>query len=167
MSKFLKDKFPETQFTDDEVEEEKQIGKHAAVPNTDRTMLIFPLDDPQKSRELFDRELANKFTITMLVFGDGNGEDQIAFKADVCAQALPSARRVVWIRDPEFLTAQEKKDYGLERKNVVVCALSLDDEPVVFLTREKANSFTESGAGFRKSATGLMRSAEYDAIHRG
>lgn len=114
-------------------------------------MLILPLNDPQKSRELFDQELANKFTITMLVFGDGNGEDQIASKADVRAQALSSTRRVVWIRDPGFLTAQEKKEYGLEKKNVVVCVLSLDDKPVVFLTREKANSFTELERAFAKA----------------
>ena len=104
-------------------------------------MLILPKDDKGKARELLKQAIADKFTITMLVFGEGNGEDQIISKIDVRAQAMASTRRVVWIRDLSILNEVENKFYRKNNNNVVACVLNLDDEPVVHLTRDKANSF--------------------------
>lgn len=65
-------------------------------------MLILP-DNSDSSRTLLDRAIADRGRITMLVIGDAEGQDVIASKADVRAQALPSTRQVVWIRDPSVL----------------------------------------------------------------
>lgn len=114
-------------------------------------MLILPSDNRQKARILLDQAIADRFTITLMVFGDGKGEDQIASKADVRAQALASTRRVVWVRDPGVLTVQEFADYRQKNDDIVVCALSLEDKPAAFLTREKANSFIELERTFLKA----------------
>jgi hypothetical protein len=114
-------------------------------------MLILPSDDRQKARTLLDQAIADRFTITLLVFGDGKGEDQIASKADVRAQAMASTRRVVWIRDPNILSVQEVADYRQKNDEIVVCVLSLDDEPVAFLNRQQADSFVELERAFLKA----------------
>lgn len=117
-------------------------------------MVILPKNDASKARAMLDDAIADRFTITMLVFGDGNGEDQIASKADVRAQALASTRRVVWIRESSILTAEEKKAYRKNNENIIICTLNLDDKPIVFLTREKANSLIELERAFLKAQQG-------------
>ena len=114
-------------------------------------MLILPTDDKVKARKLLDEAVQDKFKITMLVFGDGQGEDQIASKADVRAQALPSTRRVVWVRDTSVLTTDETRDYRNNDNDIVVCTLSLDDTSVVQLSRSLANSFLELERAFAKA----------------
>ncbi len=114
-------------------------------------MVILPTDDNQKARLLLQQSIADRFTITLLVFGDGRGEDQIASKADVRAQALASTRRVVWVRDPGILTERERTDYRQDNDDVVACALSLEDKPAAFLSRQQANSFLELERAFLKA----------------
>ena len=117
-------------------------------------MLILPTDNKEKARVLLGQAIADKYTITMLVFGDGQGEDQIASKADVRAGALASTRRVVWIRDVSILTEDEKNSYREGGDDFVVCTLNLDDEPVVRLDRDKANSFLTLERAFLKAEGG-------------
>jgi len=117
-------------------------------------MLILPKDNKEKARVLFGQAIADKYTITMLIFGDGQGEDQIASKADVRAGALASVRRVVWIRDVSILTEDEIRLYREGRDDFVVCTLNLDDEPVVRLDRDKANSFLALERAFLKAEAG-------------
>ena len=114
-------------------------------------MLILPIDDKEKARKLLIQAIDDKFTITMLIFGDGNGEDQIASKADIRAGALTSARRVVWVRDINILSEEEKKKYRKDRDDIVVCTLNLDDEPVEWLDRSTANKFSELERAFSKA----------------
>lgn len=117
-------------------------------------MLILPTNDREKARTLLDQAIADKFAITMLIFGDGKGEDQIASKADVRARALASTRRVVWVRDASILTEDERRLYRKGRNDLVVCTLNLDDEPVVHLNRTEANSFIALERAFLKAQQG-------------
>lgn len=117
-------------------------------------MLILPTDNKEKARTLLDLAIADKYTITMLVFGEGKGEDQIASKADVRAQALASTRRVVWVRDVSILTSEEKAKYRKNSGDIVVCTLNLDDEPVVHLDRVKAENIIELELAFLKAQQG-------------
>ena len=112
-------------------------------------MIILPLNDPAKARELLNQEIANKYSITMLVFGDGDGEDMIANKADICASRLLEVRHVVWVRDPGLLTAKETTNYRKDNPDIVVCALNIDDQAVVYLNRTQANSYRELKEAFR------------------
>ena len=114
-------------------------------------MIILPQDDKKEARKQLDKEIADKYTITMLVFGDGKGEDQIASKADIRAQALSSTRRVVWVRDMTILTDGEKIDYTKNDPKIVVCTLNLDDKPVVHLNRTKAQDIVELEKAFIKA----------------
>ena len=115
-------------------------------------MLILP-DSSQRSRKLLDEEIANRFHITMLVIGDGEGMDVIASKCDVRAQAMAAARRVVWVRDPRVLTERERERYTNGGRSVVV-ALDLDDQPATFLDRTEANSFTDIELAFLSAQQG-------------
>ncbi|MDN5202494.1 hypothetical protein QQ008_13995 [Fulvivirgaceae bacterium BMA10] len=114
-------------------------------------MIILPINDTSKARTLLEEAINDKFTITMLVFGDGQGEDQIASKADVRANALPSTRRVVWVRDTSILTRNEKTAYRKDDNDIIVCALDLDDKPAVHLNRIKAKSFIHLEKAFLKA----------------
>ncbi len=117
-------------------------------------MLILPTDNKEKARTLLAQAITDKYTITMLIFGDGQGEDQVASKADVRASALASTRRVVWARDVSILAEDEKQLYREGRDDVVVCTLNLDDEPVVRLNRTEANSFLALERAFLKAQQG-------------
>lgn len=114
-------------------------------------MLILPTDNKEKARNLLDLAIADKYTITMLVLGDGQGEDQIASKADIRAQALASTRRVVWVRDLSLLTEDERLSYRKGSEDVVVCTLNLDDKPVVHLDRVKARNIIDLELAFLKA----------------
>ncbi|HEX8244766.1 MAG TPA: hypothetical protein VF541_14765 [Longimicrobium sp.] len=114
-------------------------------------MLIIP-DGSSKSRALFDQALADRFRITMLVVGDGTGEDVIASKGDVRAHALPTARQVVWVRDPALLTAQERGDFL--QGGAVVCVLNLEQQPAVRLTAAQAKSLTQLELAFLRAQQG-------------
>ena len=111
-------------------------------------MLILPKDNPAKARQLLDQAIADRFTITLLVMGSGNGEDQVASKADVRAQALASTRRVVWIPDAGILSKDERRDWRQDNDDIVVCVLSLDDEPITHLNRSEASSFLKLERAF-------------------
>lgn len=104
-------------------------------------MLILPTNNKEKARALMEQAIADRYTIPMFVFGDGQGEDQIASKADVRAGALSSTRRVIWVRDTSILTDEEDQSYRKGSDDIVVCTLNLDDEPIVYLDRSEANSF--------------------------
>ncbi|HYU29851.1 MAG TPA: hypothetical protein VEK83_12530 [Gemmatimonadales bacterium] len=114
-------------------------------------MLILP-DTTAGSRKLLDDAIADPFRITMLVLGDGHGEDVIASKADVRAQALASTRRVVWIRDPNLLTSAERKKYM--KDDAVACVLNLRDEPVVWLSRSDDIDLPELEIAFQEGQAG-------------
>jgi hypothetical protein len=114
-------------------------------------MLIVP-DSSTKSRALLDQALADRFRITMLVVGDGGGEDVIASKADVRAHALPTARQVVWVRDPALLTPSEANDFL--QGGAVVCVLNLDQKPSVRLTASQAKSLTQLELAFLRAQQG-------------
>lgn len=115
-------------------------------------MLILP-DSSGSSRRLLEEAIADRFRITLLVIGDGNGEDVIASKADVRAQALSSTRRVVWVRDPEVLKPEEHDQYT-RGGEAVVCVLDLDDRPAAWLGRDEANSFTALERAFLQAQQG-------------
>lgn len=114
-------------------------------------MLIIP-DASPKSRALFDQALADRFRITMLVVGDGQGEDVIASKGDVRAHALPTARQVVWVRDPALLSDAERQDYL--QGGAVVCVLDLDQKPAVRLDAAQARSLTQLELAFLRAQQG-------------
>ena len=116
-------------------------------------MLILPTNDKENARAMLDQAIADKYANTMLIFGDGQGEDQVASKAAIRAQVL-STRRVVWIRDVSILTEDEIRLYREGRDDVVVCTLNLDDKPVVHLDRTKANSFLALDRAFLKAEKG-------------
>jgi hypothetical protein len=117
-------------------------------------MLILPTDNKEKARTLLNQAIVDKFTITMLVLGDGRGEDQIASKADVRAHALASTRRVVWVRDLSILTEDEKQSYRKGSEDIVVCTLNLNDEPVVHLDRTKAGNIIDLELAFLRAQQG-------------
>lgn len=117
-------------------------------------MLILPNDNKEKARTLLAQAIADRYTITMLIFGDGQGEDQVASKADVRAGALASTRRVVWARDVSIFAEDENQLYREGRDDVVVCTLNLDDQPVVRLARTEANSFLALERAFLKAQQG-------------
>ena len=117
-------------------------------------MLILPKDNQEKAKRLLDQAMSDRYTITMLVFGDGSDQDQIASKADVRAGALSSTRRVVWIRDVDILTDDQKQIYKIETEDVVACALNLDDKPVAFLTKQQGLSLLELERAFLKAQQG-------------
>lgn len=117
-------------------------------------MIILPVDDRDKARTQLEQAIADKFTITMLIFGDGNGQDQIASQADVRAQALASTRRVVWVRDPGILTATESQQYRQGSDDIIVCTLNLKDKPVVHLDMAKAQDIVELELAFAKAQQG-------------
>lgn len=109
-------------------------------------MLIVP-DSTSESRRIFENAIADKFKITMLVIGDEKGMDQIASRADVRAGASPWTRRVVWIRDPRVLAADEY-DTFTRSGSCVVCALDLDDQPRSWLSVQDAQRFTKLELAF-------------------
>ena len=115
-------------------------------------MLILP-DASDGSRKLLDDAIADPFRVTMLVIGDNNGEDVIASKADVRAQALASTRRVVWIRKPEILSSQERQAYTKDKKTVA-CVLNLRDQPVVWLSRVDDIDLPELEIAFQQGQAG-------------
>lgn len=117
-------------------------------------MVILPIDNKEKARDLLNQAIADKYTITMLIFGDGQGEDQIASKADIRAMALASTRRVVWVRDLDILSQEEKQLYRKLEEDVIVCTLNLDDKPVVHLDREKADNIIDLELAFLKAQQG-------------
>jgi hypothetical protein len=114
-------------------------------------MLILP-DASERSLDLLREAIADRFRITMIVMGDGSGQDVIASKADVRAQAMASTRRVVWVRDTDVL-----RNAGLDhlmRPGACLCVLDLDDRPVVWLSPAQANRFTELERAFLKAQHG-------------
>jgi hypothetical protein len=117
-------------------------------------MVILPIDNKEKAKVLLNQAIADKFTITMLVLGDGQGEDQIASKADIRAMAFASTRRVVWVRDVSIIPDDKIQLYRNGRDDAVVCTLNLDDEPVVHLDRNEANSFLTLERAFLKAEHG-------------
>jgi hypothetical protein len=117
-------------------------------------MTILPINDPTKARQQLDQAIADRYTITMLVFGDGNGEDQIASQADIRAEALASTRRVVWVRDTSILTSSENQQYRKGSDDIIVCTLNLDDKPVVHLNRSKASNIIDLELAFAKAQQG-------------
>ena len=74
--------------------------------------------------------------------------------ADIRAQALASTRRVVWMRDPDILTAEEKLAYTKNDSDIIVCTLNLDDKPVIHLNRAKAKNIIELELAFAKAQQG-------------
>lgn len=116
-------------------------------------MIILPEDDLELARALYDEELKN-FRVVMFVFGKNPGDDQIFSKALRAAIMLPSLRRVVWIRNLDVLTEEEKKAYRIindDGIDTAVCVLNLEDQPSVFLDREEATSFRKLALAFARA----------------
>ena len=114
-------------------------------------MIILPKNDSSKARKLFDAAISIKNRVTMLIFGEDNGEDQIASKADTRAQSLANVRQVVWIRDLDFLTQEERKSFTNNDSTILACCLNLDDFPVAFLNKKEANSFLKIEKAFLRA----------------
>lgn len=114
-------------------------------------MIILPIDDKVKARELLDQAIADKYTITMLLFCDDNGDIQIVNDANIRARALASTRQVVWVRDVNILTDDEKLAYTQNDPEKIVCTLNLDDEPVVHLKRDEAKSIINLERAFAEA----------------
>jgi hypothetical protein len=112
-------------------------------------VLILP-DHSPGSLTLLREAIRDRFRITMLVIGDNSGQDVIASKADVRAQAMASTRRVVWIRDPDLLTSSERNQYTQNGASIA-CVLDLEDRPVVWLTANEASSFTSLELAFAQA----------------
>ena len=105
-------------------------------------------DDMEEARRDFDREIANVMTIKFLVFGDGEDETEIAKMAEVREKARPEDRIVIWVKNPDFLSKEEKLKYKVAVDDLAVCVLDFYGNPVQFLTREEAKSYTNIEIAF-------------------
>jgi hypothetical protein len=101
-------------------------------------IIILPLVNSDEARKLFNKEIANKHSITMLIFGDGDDIAKIANDAKTCATHTGEIGHVVWVKDLSFLSPDEVKKYRKEDSKIIVCTLNLKKAPVVFLNLEEA-----------------------------
>ena len=111
-------------------------------------MIVLPKDQVI-ARELLERALADKLSVTILVFGDD--QDQIANMAEVRAGANPRIRQVVWVRDPSLLTDEEFLAFRRQDEMTVVCALDLDDKPADYVLKSEANSYIRLEQAFLRA----------------
>lgn len=90
------------------------------------------------------------FIAVLIVYGEGPDIDQ-AIQVCVARAALRiDLRRVVWVPDPDILSAEQKKQYF--RKNKAAVMIGLDDKIAAQLTPDEASvillvdsAFTDAG----------------------
>ncbi len=103
-------------------------------------------------KDIMDRE----GVVTMLIMGRDH-ESVAADAKEVAEGTSPSSWFAVWVKNPRLLTEQQRKDYTLGREGVVLCVLSRDDRPTVWLTEEYAKYKDQLLYAFEDAEQGVKR----------
>ncbi len=113
-------------------------------------MKIISRNQPEQ-RKMFDELIVEKNVIKMLIFGNDKTIKKIAVKAENQEKRLEDVRGVIWIQSPDFLTEEEKKLFREGNEENVVCVLNMDNEPIVYLKKNEANSDFKLDRSFLKA----------------